>query len=273
MVATFALPRTADGLPRHRRRPVGRRAPQAACRCRPAPAAANPWSREPAMIRTVLVDGRSPAKALARALLAEGISLCCVSSADHAFDVLLADRVDVVLVDFGLPGADGLTVCRAVRRRSEAPIVVILHRPTVADATAALAAGADQCVVEPLAARDFAARIQGSLRRRTITAEPATVRLGELEIRLAERQVRRSGREVRLTDTEFRLLAELAAVAPVAVSRSELLRRVWGLSRSADTRLLDLHVCRLRNKIEADPRRPRLLRTVRGVGYQAVPAW
>ncbi|MGW4057610.1 winged helix-turn-helix domain-containing protein [Amycolatopsis sp. NPDC004747] len=221
----------------------------------------------------MLVDGRSPVKALARALLAEGISLCCVSSADHAFDVLLADRVDVVLVDFGLPGVDGVTLCRAVRRRSEAPIVVILHRPTVGEAVAALGAGADQCVVDPLAAAEFAARIRASLRRRTITAQPATVRLGEVEIRMVERQVHRCGREVRLTSTEFRLLAELAAAAPMAVSRSELTRRLWGSARLADTRLLDLHVCRLRNKIEPDPRRPRLVRTVRGVGYQAVPAW
>lgn len=224
------------------------------------------------MIRTVLVDGRSPVKALARALLAEGISLCGVSFADQAFDVLLADRVDVVLVDFGLPGVDGVTLYRAVRRRSEAPIVVILRRPTVAEAVAALGAGADQCVVEPLAAAEFAASIRALLRRRTIAAQSATVRLGEVEIRLVERQVHWRGREVRLTSTEFRLLAELAAAAPVAVSRSELIRRVWEFSRSGDTRLLDIHVCRLRDKIEPDPRRPRLVRIVRGVGYQAVPA-
>jgi len=225
------------------------------------------------VIHALVVDGGPQIEALAPGFLDEGVYLRCVSSADYAFRVLLAEPADVVLLDLASAGASGPVLCHMIRRESKLPIIAVLGHPGSTAAVTALDAGADHCAMHPLVAGELAARIRALLRRRAVTANPDTVRLGDVEILLKERKVSRSGREIDVTQTEFRLLTELVRAAPEVISRGELVRRVWGFGNFADTRLLDVHVCRLRNKVEPNPRRPALIRTVRGVGYQAVPTW
>ena len=193
-------------------------------------------------------------------------------SGEDALDRLSGTTVDVVLLDLMLPGMDGLDVCSVLRSRGDLPIIVVSARTDTTDVIAGLEAGADDFVTKPLAADELAARIRALLRRRRPGAERTDAgprRIGDLEVDLDNGVVRRAGGIVHVTRTEFRLLAELLAGQGRPVTREELLQRVWGYDYFGDTRLLDVHMRRLRRKVEADPDAPRLLLTVRGVGYRA----
>jgi len=176
---------------------------------------------------------------------------------------------DVVLVDIMLPGIDGFEVCRQIRRQSDVPIIMVTARADTHDVVAGLEAGADDYLTKPFAPKELSARIRAMLRR-TRAADTGASRLvfGDLEIVPQEGLVTVAGTQLHLTKTEFRLLVELATNPGRVFSREALLERVWGHGYFGDGRLVDVHIRRLRTKVESDPANPRHVVTVRGLGYK-----
>ncbi|MEJ6511350.1 MAG: response regulator transcription factor [Actinomycetota bacterium] len=195
-----------------------------------------------------------------------------VEEADTGEDALQAftrQPSDVVLIDIMLPGIDGFDVCRSIRRVSDVPIVMVTARADTHDVVAGLEAGADDYLTKPFAPKELSARIRALLRRaRTIDLAPTHLRFGDLEIIPDEGIVLRDNAEVHLTKTEFRLLVELASAPGRVFSREVLLERIWGYGYFGDGRLVDVHVRRLRMKVEVDPANPRHVMTIRGLGYK-----
>jgi DNA-binding response OmpR family regulator len=186
---------------------------------------------------------------------------------------LFAAGADMVLVDLMLPDVDGFECCRAIRRTSDVPIIVVTARTDTHDVVAGLEAGADDYVTKPFEVKELTARIR-ALRRRARSAsatEPDVIEVRGLEIRPESGTVRRDGAEIHLTRTEFRLLCELAAAPDRILSRELLLERVWSYDYFGDGRIVDVHIRRLRTKIETDPGQPELIVTVRGLGYKLQP--
>lgn len=185
-----------------------------------------------------------------------------------------AEGPDLVLLDVMLPRLDGLEVCRAIRRESTVPIVMLTARGDTLDVVVGLESGADDYVTKPYELPLLIARVRAALRRGRVGAAdagtaPAALSLGPLTIDLAGRTVTRAGSPVPLTRTEFDLLAELASHSGQVLTRDVLLDRVWGYDFLGDSRLVDVAVGRLRAKVEPDPARPELILTVRGAGYKA----
>lgn len=195
-----------------------------------------------------------------------------VAEAENGEDALVAfaqHPADVVLIDIMLPDIDGFEVCRAIRRTSDVPIVMVTARDDTHDVVAGLEAGADDYLTKPFAPKELSARIRALLRRARSTDNASPhLRFGDLEIVPDEGVVKRSGEEVHLTKTEFKLLVELASSPGKVFSRETLLDKVWGYDYFADGRLVDVHVRRLRTKVEIDPANPRHVVTVRGLGYK-----
>jgi DNA-binding response OmpR family regulator len=207
--------------------------------------------------------------AVKMALEDEGWVVEEAESGERALEVFNRQPADVVLIDIMLPGIDGFALCRSIRRSSDVPIVMVTARADTHDVVAGLEAGADDYLTKPFAPKELSARIRALLRRiRTPDATSTHLRFGDLEIVPEEGVVRRGGQEVHLTKTEFRLLVELASSPGRVFSREVLLERVWGYGYFGDARLVDVHVRRLRTKIEADPANPRHVVTVRGLGYK-----
>lgn len=223
--------------------------------------------------RVLLVDDDVRiGQALGLALDDEGFEVDAVLTGEEALERAGDPRIDLVLLDLMLPGMDGFTVCRRLRDAGDLPIIMVTARSDSADVITGLEAGADDYVTKPLVAGELAARMRALLRRRRpAPAAPRRLVLGDVELRPDEGLALRAGEVVHLTRTEFRLLAELAAAQGRIVTRDELLARVWGYEYHGDTRLLDVHVRRLRRKIETDPDHPALVLTVRGAGYKIGP--
>lgn len=180
----------------------------------------------------------------------------------------MADRdFDLVCLDLMLPGADGIEVCRAIRRSSDVPVIMVTARTDSRDVVEGLEAGADDYISKPFQLPELVARIRALLRRVDAGAR-RRVEVGPVEIRPDEGVVLRGGRPVALTRTEFRLLCELADDPGRVLSREQLLERVWGHGYFGDSRLVDVHIARLRRKIEPDGREPEVVLTVRGLGYR-----
>jgi DNA-binding response OmpR family regulator len=179
-------------------------------------------------------------------------------------------EADLVLLDLRLPDMSGFDVCRALRARSIVPIIIITAQTDTHDLVAGLEAGADDYVTKPVVPKELAARIRALLRRVQLRASPAmkSAVFGHVELRREQGVVLKRGQEVPLTKTEFRLICEFADHAGAVLSRDQLLERVWGYEYLGDSRLVDAHVRRLRVKIEDQPDEPRLIVTVRGLGYR-----
>lgn len=206
--------------------------------------------------------------ALLLALEDEGYRVRGVATAEEGLLRQRREPADTVLVDLMLPGLDGFECIRRLRRDDDVPIVVVSARDDTHDIVAALEAGADDYVVKPVAIKELSARLRALRRRARATPEPVPVlTFGQLEISPDAGEVRLAGQPVPVTRTEFRLLCELAEHAGRVLSRHQLLQRVWGYD-TGDERLVDVHVGRLRQKIEDDPGNPRHLVTLRGLGYK-----
>jgi len=219
-------------------------------------------------ILTVEDDERIRA-AVKMALEDEGWEVAEADNGEQALELFMAAPADVVLIDIMLPGIDGFEVCRSIRRASDVPIVMVTARADTHDVVAGLEAGADDYLTKPFAPKELSARIRVLLRRaRTTDPGAAHLTFGDLEIVPEEGSVFRNGDEVHLTKTEFRLLVELASSPGRVFSREVLLERVWGYGYFGDGRLVDVHIRRLRTKIEADPAQPKHVVTVRGLGYK-----
>lgn len=203
------------------------------------------------------------------ALEEEGWMVDEADSGEAAIDSFARENPDVVLIDIMLPGIDGFELCRTIRRSSAVPIVMVTARNDTHDVVAGLEAGADDYLTKPFAPKELSARIRALLRRVRPGSSPhARLVFGDLELIPDEGKVLRNGSEVHLTKTEFRLLCELADNPGKVFSREALLDRVWGYDYFGDGRLVDVHIRRLRTKVELDPANPRHVVTVRGLGYR-----
>ncbi|MBN9742884.1 DNA-binding response regulator [Amycolatopsis sp. A1MSW2902] len=222
-------------------------------------------------VRVLLVeDDALISEALSLALADQGCSVTQAACGEDALAMLESVRVDVVLLDLMLPGMGGLAVCKELRVRGDLPVIVITARADSQDVIAGLEAGADDYVTKPLVAGELAARIRALLRR-AAPVRRCCLQVGDLLLSTHDDTVSREGVPIRLTRTEFRLLAELAAADGEVVTREQLLHRIWGRDYFGGTRLLDVHIRRLRRKVEPNPDCPRLVLTVRGIGYRAEP--
>lgn len=181
---------------------------------------------------------------------------------------------DLVLLDLRLPDISGFEVCRAIRAMSIVPIVMVTAETDTSDMVSGLEAGADDYVTKPVVPKELAARVRAHLRRvqlqGTVVA-PTSETFGDVDLRREQGLVFKAGRELALTKTEFNLLCEFADHPNVVLSRDQLLERVWGYDYLGDSRLVDAHVHRLRVKIEDQPDEPRIILTVRGLGYRLIP--
>ncbi len=221
----------------------------------------------------VVEDDERIRSSMRLALEGEGYEVDEVANGEEALEHFNEQPSDVALIDLMLPGMDGFECCRALRRQSAVPIIIVTARTDTHDVVAGLEAGADDYVTKPFVTKELGARIRALLRRVRPTEEgPTVLAFGDLELVPEEGVLRRQdGTEVHCTKTEFRLLCELASAPNKVLSREQLLDRVWGYDYFGDGRLVDVHIRRLRTKIEPDPALPRHILTVRGMGYKLVP--
>ena len=223
----------------------------------------------------LLVDDEPKIAALARDYL-EHAGFAVIVAGDGPGAVMLARsrRPDLVVLDLGLPGLDGLDVARTLRRHSDVPIVMLTARTDEADRIAGLELGADDYVTKPFSPRELVARVRAILRRTELatTLADAPIRILDVELDPARLRASIAGRPVDLTPTEFTLLATLARQPGRVFTRSQLLDAIHGLAFEAYERAIDGHVKNLRRKLEPDPAHPRYLQTVHGVGYRFADA-
>jgi len=234
-------------------------------------AATDPERFSQLMSKNILIveDDERIRTAVRLVLEEEGYAVVETESGEAALEVFAPSPSDVVLIDIMLPGIDGFEVCRRIRRLSEVPIIMVTARDDSHDIVAGLEAGADDYLSKPFDPKVLSARIRALLRRSrpSETAHPHLI-IDQLELLADEGTVRVAGHQVHLTHTEFRLLVELASNPNKVFSREDLLEAVWDYGYLGDGRLVDVHIRRLRTKIELDPANPRYVITVRGMGYK-----
>jgi DNA-binding response OmpR family regulator len=225
-------------------------------------------------MQTVLVVDDEPIvrDVVVRYLERDGFQTQTASDGDAARALIEEHEPSLVVLDVMLPGTDGLSLCRWIRGRSSLPVILLTARGEEADRIVGLELGADDYVTKPFSPRELAARVRSVLRRSNGGSLPReTIAFGEVELDSVSREARRSGAAIQLTAKEFELLWFLASHPRHVFSRDQLMARVWGYEAAVDTGTVTVHVRRLREKIEADPGRPRHLHTVWGVGYRLDP--
>lgn len=216
----------------------------------------------------VVDDDIALAEMIGIVLQSEGFNVAECADGDQAVETFRQVNPDLILLDLMLPGKDGIEICTEIRRESDVPIVMLTARSDTADVVAGLEAGADDYVPKPFKPKELVARVKARLRGREDIGEEHLV-VGPLTIDVQGHSVKRNGEELSLTPLEFDLLVALGRAPWKVFSREELLEQVWGYRHAADTRLVNVHVQRLRSKIERDPEKPEIVVTVRGVGYRA----
>lgn len=217
----------------------------------------------------VVDDDRALGEMLAIVLDGEGLNTRIVRTGDQVLAAFNEFKPDVVLLDWMLPGMDGVSVCRQIRSTSGVPIIMMTARSDTRDVVTGLEAGADDYITKPFKNVELIARIRARLRRTDELGE--RLEFGPIVLDPVGHSVTRDGQPVDLTPLEFDLLACLLRSPHEAFTREKLLERVWGYHHHGDTRLVNVHMARLRSKIEDDADDPKVIRTVRGVGYQAAP--
>ena len=219
----------------------------------------------------VVDDDAALSEMLGIVLRGEGFEPVFCANGTDALGAFRDTKPDLVLLDLMLPGRDGIDVCRAIRAESGTPIVMLTAKSDTIDVVVGLESGADDYVVKPFKPKELVARIRARIRRNDDTPTQ-TLLIGDLEIDVNGHAVRRNGEVLSLTPLEFDLLVCLARKPGQVFTREVLLQEVWGYRHAADTRLVNVHVQRLRAKVEIDPENPDIVLTVRGVGYKAGPA-
>ncbi|MCG7298471.1 MULTISPECIES: MtrAB system response regulator MtrA [Brevibacterium] len=216
----------------------------------------------------VVDDDTALAEMIGIVLKSEGFEPHFCATGDGALEAFRSVRPDLILLDLMLPGKDGLEVCREIREESGVPIVMLTAKSDTVDVVKGLESGADDYVPKPFKPKELVARVRARLRMSEPSA-PEILKVGDVSIDVAGHTVEKAGKPVSLTPLEFELLVALARKPWQVFSRETLLEEVWGYRHAADTRLVNVHVQRLRSKIEKDPEKPDIVVTVRGVGYKA----
>lgn len=222
----------------------------------------------------VIEDDLFLQKNLLGMLLAEGYHACGVNSGEEALERLEIQTADMVILDQGLPGMDGLTTCRRIRRQWQMPVLMLSACTDAIDKAMGLETGADDYLSKPFESVEFMARVRAHLRRRH-EYQDVVPRIGNrpfqadrLKIDFDRREVTVAGRQLELTSREFEVLAYLAKNCDRALSRDQVFEHVWGFDQDFSTNSLDVHIYRLRKKLEENPESPRYLHTIRGYGYK-----
>ena len=216
----------------------------------------------------IVDDAPALAEMLGIVLDGEGLRSEVVSSGTEVLTAFERFRPDLVLLDLMLPGMDGMRVCQQIRQTSEVPIIMLTAKADTPDVVAGLEAGADDYITKPFRNVELVARIRARLRRVGPASQP--IEFGDIRVDPVSHQATRAGKLLPLTPLEFDLLACLLSDPSQVFTREVLLERVWGYHHPGDTKLVNVHMTRLRSKIEDDADNPRIIRTVRGVGYQAI---
>ena len=222
------------------------------------------------MARVLVVDDdQALSEMLGIVLRAEGFDALFCDDGSKAQGIFNEAKPDLVLLDLMLPGIDGIEVCRKIRAESGVPIVMLTARGDTLDIVKGLESGADDYIVKPFKPKELVARIKARLRKEDPKSESLTI--GDLSVDVIGHSVKRDGKEISLTPLEFDLLLALARKPWQVYTREQLLTDVWHYRNPADTRLVNVHIQRLRSKVEHDPENPEIVMTVRGVGYKAGP--
>ncbi|HLL50888.1 MAG TPA: response regulator transcription factor [Thermomicrobiales bacterium] len=230
------------------------------------------------MPKILLVDAEQSLHALAHVLRKEGYDVATASEAVPARSIARAEKPDMIVLDVDLPGLDGLEVCRALRAETTAPILILSGQSGESDRMLGFELGADEYLVKPVGAWELVARIAALLHRARMYERQAVdgsgsdvrqrIECGPLRIDALRHEARWAGRELDLNPKEFELLLYLARNPGRVLTRESLLASVWGDTTRGQTRTVDVHICWLREKVEEDARRPKHLKTVRGLGYK-----
>ena len=220
----------------------------------------------------VVEDEKAIADIVAFNLMREGYEVLTAYDGLEGLRMALADGVDLILLDVMLPGMDGFEICRRVREKSGVPIIMLMAREEETDKVLGLEIGADDYITKPFSMRELMARIHANLRRLVTEpqAQPASaadVVCGEIEVFLNAHEIRCRGKEIELTAREYEILRYMATNANRVIPREELMEKVWGYEYYGDLRAVDVAICRVRDKVEADPSNPKYIITRRGVGY------
>ncbi|MET0448029.1 MAG: MtrAB system response regulator MtrA [Aeromicrobium sp.] len=216
----------------------------------------------------VVDDDASLAEMLTIVLEGEGLTAAVCRTGDRVMAAFEQFKPDVVLLDLMLPGLDGMSVCRQIREKSAVPIIMLTAKSDTPDVVAGLEAGADDYITKPFKNTELVARVRARLRRSDQIGE--TLEFGDIVLDPEGHTVTRKGEPLELTPLEFDLLACLLGNPAKVFTREALLQQVWGYHHPGDTKLVNVHMTRLRSKIEDDAENPEVIRTVRGVGYQAI---
>lgn len=217
----------------------------------------------------VVDDDTALAEMIGIVLRTEGYDPVFCEDGALAVDTFRSAKPDLVLLDLMLPGLDGIEVCARIRAESGTPVIMLTAKSDTADVVKGLESGADDYMVKPFNPKELVARIRTRLRPASASPAEEKLRIGDLVVDVAGHEVRRGDGRINLTPLEFDLLLALASKPQQVFTREILLEQVWGYHYKADTRLVNVHVQRLRAKVEQDPDNPKIVMTVRGVGYRA----